>query len=652
MALKLLLADDSMTAQNMGKKILAEAGYDVVTVSNGAAAVKKIAELKPDLIILDVYMPGYTGLEVCERVKGAQETSKTPVLLTVGKMEPFKAEDGNRVRADGVIVKPFEASDLLAAVQKMASRVVVAPPPEEETPEYERTVKMSVPFAADASYAEWQANAAPHVDEEATTQPAKEKISVPEEMTAAPAMGMDFLEPAPPPHTGETVTLERRTVALDQPAAMAAAAEIPAPPEAAEFSVPTAPSFEPSQPPTPLIEPAAIAPEPIEVQPIELPGAEQKEPTEELPAMELPGAQHELETFEPAPEVEVHGMAPGLEATSAPQVGEIEHGGLEGLEPTSAHEEIPIEHHAQDPALVTDAAEMASQFTTKFGVEGAEPIHVGVASEITGLYADEQPPAAEVPVAELPQPPAEEAHAYDTPIQPIEPAKVMEAAAAAPPAPSVDDFEAMVAARLAAEAAEEAAVEEQPAIQPVPVPEPAWKAHEEELEHHEAAVSLEEEMHKARAARAPEVSVMAVAEMPPAAEAAPAPAAEVAPEPQVEAAPEAEPPRIAVSIEPELYGAQEQMVAEMQRAFADLPVEAAPAEETTEMTPEHHIATAMAAAATTSAAAAVTSAVTEGTQKLDSAQIAEIAEIVHRVTERLKLEIISEIAKEFENRRK
>ena len=94
MSLKILLADDSMTAQNMGKKILTDAGYEVIAVSNGAAAVKKIAEHKPDLAILDIYMPGYTGLEVCERVKGTLETSRMPVLLTVGKMEPYRIEDG------------------------------------------------------------------------------------------------------------------------------------------------------------------------------------------------------------------------------------------------------------------------------------------------------------------------------------------------------------------------------------------------------------------------------------------------------------------------------------------------------------------------------------------------------------------------------
>src|SRR6185437_122270 len=128
-SLRILFADDSMTAQNMGKKILSEAGYDVVAVSNGAAAVKKIAEQKPDIIILDVYMPGYSGLEVCEKVRGSLDTLKTPVLLTVGKMEPFKSEDGNRVKADGVIIKPFEATDLLAIVKKFEERIGSMPPP-------------------------------------------------------------------------------------------------------------------------------------------------------------------------------------------------------------------------------------------------------------------------------------------------------------------------------------------------------------------------------------------------------------------------------------------------------------------------------------------------------------------------------------------
>ena len=124
MARKILLADDSVTAQNMGRKILADAGYDVVTVNNGSAALKRISEIKPDLIVLDVYMPGYSGLEVCQRLKESAETSHIPVLLTVGKLEPFKPEEARRARADAHIVKPFEASELLTAVTRLEDSVV------------------------------------------------------------------------------------------------------------------------------------------------------------------------------------------------------------------------------------------------------------------------------------------------------------------------------------------------------------------------------------------------------------------------------------------------------------------------------------------------------------------------------------------------
>jgi CheY-like chemotaxis protein len=124
---KILLADDSVTAQNMGRKILADAGYDVVTVNNGSAALKRIAEIKPDLIVLDVYMPGYSGLEVCLRLKEAEETAGIPVLLTVGKLEPFKPEEARRAGADAHIVKPFEASELLSAIARLEELAAAQP---------------------------------------------------------------------------------------------------------------------------------------------------------------------------------------------------------------------------------------------------------------------------------------------------------------------------------------------------------------------------------------------------------------------------------------------------------------------------------------------------------------------------------------------
>jgi CheY-like chemotaxis protein len=127
LARKILLADDSVTAQNMGRKILTDAGYDVLTVNNGSAALKRIAESAPDLIILDVYMPGYSGLEVCQRLKEAEETAHIPILLSVGKLEPFKPQEARRVRADAHIVKPFEASQLLTAIARLEDAMVPQP---------------------------------------------------------------------------------------------------------------------------------------------------------------------------------------------------------------------------------------------------------------------------------------------------------------------------------------------------------------------------------------------------------------------------------------------------------------------------------------------------------------------------------------------
>jgi twitching motility two-component system response regulator PilH len=130
LARRILLADDSVTAQNMGRRILTDAGYEVVTVNNGSAALKKIAENKPDIIVLDVYMPGYGGLEVCQRVKESPETVRIPVLLTVGKLEPFKPDEARRVGADAFIIKPFEATELLTALTKLEDKIVAGPQPQ------------------------------------------------------------------------------------------------------------------------------------------------------------------------------------------------------------------------------------------------------------------------------------------------------------------------------------------------------------------------------------------------------------------------------------------------------------------------------------------------------------------------------------------
>ena len=116
-----LVADDSPTIQKRALGILKAEGFDVETVSNGVAAIKRLPALHPVVILADVSMPGRDGYEVCEYVKNSGEFAHVPVLLVASDMEPYDEARGARVRADGIIKKPFDAHELAAAVTKLAS---------------------------------------------------------------------------------------------------------------------------------------------------------------------------------------------------------------------------------------------------------------------------------------------------------------------------------------------------------------------------------------------------------------------------------------------------------------------------------------------------------------------------------------------------
>lgn len=567
MPLKILLADDSMTAQKMGVKILVDAGHEVIAVSNGAAAVKKIASEKPNLIVLDVYMPGYTGLEVCERVRASQETAKIPVLLTLGKMETgaFKPEDATRVKADGVIIKPFEATDLLAAVKKIEEKL--AAPAPEETKDYETTVKLNAAemFKQDSSYQEWQVAAPEHKDEEPEEAPAKAKLEVPTDMAGAAAFG-DMLGDEP---------VEARAAALE---AAAAAAATPT-----QYATAPSVSVEPVAPPM-AAEPAGIS--------LDFAPNTQKY---EAPASAPPSKDSEIEP------------------TSGWGAAKVEHAPDPHFEPTVSQEKIEVSAHAKDPALVTDAAEMASAFVTKFGVDNPEPVVVGVAAEagIDGLYAEGAAPAE---AANDEQVTADVTESV---------AKMKEAEAAAkqaePAAPAADDeFEKRVAAAMSsgyeepagasltvevpAPVAEPAPAAPEPAPAPVEAAPatPSWAAQEASVAEHEATMSLDQEMLKAFSAAVPPDTEP------------PAPA----PEPVAVAQPEPAPAPAPVNA-PDL-----ELAKEMAKAVAP---DAGPG------------TIAMAAAAAASA--------TGG-----SIDPARLAEAIHRALDKLKPELIAHIAKELDQK--
>ncbi len=114
----ILLADDSITIQKIVNLTFTGEGIDVVTVGNGDAALKKIREHRPSLVLADIFMPGKNGYEVCETIKSDPELQSIPVILLVGAFEPFDGHESTRVRADSHLTKPFEIKALISAVRK------------------------------------------------------------------------------------------------------------------------------------------------------------------------------------------------------------------------------------------------------------------------------------------------------------------------------------------------------------------------------------------------------------------------------------------------------------------------------------------------------------------------------------------------------
>ncbi len=220
MGKKILLADDSNVAQRMGKEILSADEFEVATVSNGQAALKKLKDFTPDLILADIFMPGTDGYELCQFVKSDANLRSIPVVLLVGAMEPYDPEEGRKVKADGVITKPLQSSSLLTLVRKLlasakpAAAHRAAPPvaaPEAAPAEKESTGSVAA-WSASGAYASPAETAAPEpatafgaASEEPAPSVALESVpeaalEVPQEIADPPMAAFEeLLEPGEPP---------------------------------------------------------------------------------------------------------------------------------------------------------------------------------------------------------------------------------------------------------------------------------------------------------------------------------------------------------------------------------------------------------------------------------------------------------------------
>ena len=120
----LLVADDNSGVRRVLVQMLGAAGLRTVTASDGAQALEHARRFRPDLILLDVNMPGRDGFSVCEELRRDAATRSIPILMLTGRATPEDERHGLDSGADDFVGKPFVFEDLRARVLELLGRKV------------------------------------------------------------------------------------------------------------------------------------------------------------------------------------------------------------------------------------------------------------------------------------------------------------------------------------------------------------------------------------------------------------------------------------------------------------------------------------------------------------------------------------------------
>lgn len=120
---RVLVADDDRDIRELVVFKLTQAGYDVQAVADGAAALAAIQDNPPDLAVLDVMMPGLSGIDVLRKVRQDPVTAPTAVILLTAKSRDSDVDTGFATGADDYIIKPFSPRELLHRVNVLLARV-------------------------------------------------------------------------------------------------------------------------------------------------------------------------------------------------------------------------------------------------------------------------------------------------------------------------------------------------------------------------------------------------------------------------------------------------------------------------------------------------------------------------------------------------
>ncbi|MDP2016649.1 response regulator [Hydrogenophaga sp.] len=123
MTSQLLMIEDDARLAKMVVEYLGQSGFEVTHAANGEAGLEQLQLIQPELVILDLMMPGIDGLEVCRRIRALQgDVARVPVLMLTAKGDPMDRIIGLELGADDYLPKPFEPRELLARVRAVLRR--------------------------------------------------------------------------------------------------------------------------------------------------------------------------------------------------------------------------------------------------------------------------------------------------------------------------------------------------------------------------------------------------------------------------------------------------------------------------------------------------------------------------------------------------
>ncbi len=122
-ATKILVVDDEPDIAGVVGYNLEKEGFTVVQAHDGEAALRKIRLEKPDLLILDLMLPGMSGLDICKTVRANPQTSQLPIIMLTAKSDELDRILGLEIGADDYVTKPFSVKELMARVRSILRRV-------------------------------------------------------------------------------------------------------------------------------------------------------------------------------------------------------------------------------------------------------------------------------------------------------------------------------------------------------------------------------------------------------------------------------------------------------------------------------------------------------------------------------------------------